>query len=480
MHVPIPPLFRQLLFAGLLLACGPASAAGQLDTTFGSGGRVVFDFHQQISFHDIAFALAPAPDGRLVLAGIAQSAYGNSIALLRLDARGRIDRSFGTEGSLVIHDPSTSPLYALGAAVQDDGRIVLAATRVLSGSVYQWWVLRVLADGSGLDPSFGSVGAVRIANHWARSIGLDIALQPDGRILALGTVFDGGIDQRMAVARLMPNGVFDSDFAGGSGFFEEVFDPGHTDVFAETLLRQTDGRILVAGRARKLTGDGDLDMALLRLLSNGTPDSGFGFMTLPGRTTVDFSAVGLRTNDRALALAYRAPFLDPGARRILVGGVAEPQSGGLSKPVLAALNYDGSLATGFGSGGRLQLSVGSFNDYDIGVHALALERLDPLSLETADHILIGGTQAAPTGLGCFAWRVDFSGAPDGNFNGGAVRHLHASPGSSDTCFAGIRRGDRFLLAGANHAFQSMSGLDFLAFAVLAGNQVFRDGFEGTY
>ena len=75
------------------------AAAGEFDPGFGTGGKVITDFYD----HDLAFALALQPDGKIVLAGTASrapSGTGSDFALARYNSNGTLDGSFGVEGKV--------------------------------------------------------------------------------------------------------------------------------------------------------------------------------------------------------------------------------------------------------------------------------------------------------------------------------------------------------------------------------------------
>ena len=66
--------------------------AGQLDSTFGTGGIFATSFTQSGSTMDIAVAIQS--DGKIVLGG----STPNGAALLRLNTNGTLDTSFGSGG----------------------------------------------------------------------------------------------------------------------------------------------------------------------------------------------------------------------------------------------------------------------------------------------------------------------------------------------------------------------------------------------
>src|SRR5207247_383388 len=94
-------------------------ADGSVDLTFGSGGRVVTDFGGD----DTAFALAVQPDGKIVVAGVSTGGGTMDFALARYDSDGALDTSFGSGGRVVTDlggNGGNDEAFAL--VVQPDGR----------------------------------------------------------------------------------------------------------------------------------------------------------------------------------------------------------------------------------------------------------------------------------------------------------------------------------------------------------------------
>ncbi|MDQ2984348.1 MAG: delta-60 repeat domain-containing protein [Actinomycetota bacterium] len=80
----------------LVLGAGSAPAApGDLDPTFGPSGVGTVTTPIGASA-DQAFALARQPDGKLVAAGVSRGVNNNDFALVRYNADGTPDSSFGT------------------------------------------------------------------------------------------------------------------------------------------------------------------------------------------------------------------------------------------------------------------------------------------------------------------------------------------------------------------------------------------------
>ena len=110
---------------------------GDLDTTFGSGGKKTVNFGGT----DAAQAVLVQPNGRVVAAGGGGPASSFCVVRLR-SANGTLDPTFGSGGKRVI-DFGTDDESVYGAALQPDGKIVLAGDSRLQPAV-----VRLKANGT--------------------------------------------------------------------------------------------------------------------------------------------------------------------------------------------------------------------------------------------------------------------------------------------------------------------------------------------
>jgi len=103
---------------------------GTLDGSFGAGGKVITDF---TGSSDAAMAVAIRSDGKIVAAG--QSFVGSSFdfAVARYNSNGTLDPSFGTNGK-VTADFNGFNEQAFSVAVQPDGKTVLAGVANNNGN----------------------------------------------------------------------------------------------------------------------------------------------------------------------------------------------------------------------------------------------------------------------------------------------------------------------------------------------------------
>ena len=299
-------------------------ADGSLDTGFGDGGKVVTDLSPG---EDVVFGLVVQPDGRIVAAGTAGFAM---FALIRYEADGSLDTTFGTDG-IVTTDLTPRGDYAYGLAMQPDGKLVLAGDAGAGGSRGRFAVARYESDGS-LDTSFGGDGTVTTNITRYPDDGLALALESDGRIVVAGGAGFGGPNERWALVRYDTDGSLDSSF-GTDGTVLTDFSPAPDVPFG--LAIQPDGRIVTAGAAR--LGRPNTVWALARYETDGSLDATFGG---DGTVTTDFT----RGDDDAYSVALQAD----GAI------VAAGQSGG-ANPRFAIARYepDGELDPTFGDDGKL-------------------------------------------------------------------------------------------------------------------------------
>jgi uncharacterized delta-60 repeat protein len=135
--------------------------------------------------------------------------------------------------------------------LQPDGKIVVAGF-VYDGTHYRFAVVRYTSAGA-LDSTFAGNGKAVTNLGIGEDAAHAIALQPDGKIVVAG----GGGDD-FGVVRYTTAGALDTTFGGGTGWVET--DLGASDQ-AEAEAIQSDGKIVLAG----FSGDSTrLNFALAR------------------------------------------------------------------------------------------------------------------------------------------------------------------------------------------------------------------------
>jgi uncharacterized delta-60 repeat protein len=217
------------------------------------------------------------PDGGIVLMGAitdpSNPGTQNNIAYAhRYSATGSPDTGFA--GSGAIQSSILAGPLSKGLAVQSDGKILIAGHKDVSPQprFTDFAIARYNSNGTA-DSSFGTAGIVTstiVAAGLTAGINnkaFDLSIQPDGKIIAVGT--SNGLP---AVARFLSSGAPDLTF----GFFGTYLADGISGLTAgaaNTVELKADGKIMLAGNA---TFNGKNGAALIRLNTNGTPDSSFG------------------------------------------------------------------------------------------------------------------------------------------------------------------------------------------------------------
>jgi uncharacterized delta-60 repeat protein len=148
---------------------------GSLDTSFGGTGIVITPVSNS---NDSAYSVAIQADGKIIVIGNG----GGNWTVVRYNPNGSLDTSFGGTG-IVITVLSAFENYAYSVAVQLDGKIVVVGTSDNPGT-YDFAVVRYNADGS-LDASFGNGGIV-FTQTGGSSAAYSVAIRADGKIVAAG------------------------------------------------------------------------------------------------------------------------------------------------------------------------------------------------------------------------------------------------------------------------------------------------------
>ncbi len=292
------------------------AAPSDIDTTFGTDG-IASEFAGCGGSCTFPNDVAILADGRLVEVGVVNTESEQFFGI------GAAADVFSADGAWESYVFGASRLdlnaYRAIAPAPDGGAVVAGyAQRCLDGadpcenlSTSFFMISKALADGSP-DTSFDHDGVVVTWMAPGGGYANGVALQPDGKIVAVGPVTDAAGNPSIAAVRYLPNGARDPSF-GTDG---RVVLPGGT---ANDVEVADDGTVVIAGNASP-TG-----FLVVRLLEDGSPDPSFGdgdgiVTGLTGRTA--------GANDVALA---------PGGK-IVVGGMVEKDD-----PVLGTVRGFGVL-----------------------------------------------------------------------------------------------------------------------------------------
>ena len=240
---------------------------GTLDSTFGTGGKVVANVRLDDSE---ANAVLIQPDGRIVAAGRGTSSSPTNInfALARFNPNGSFDTTFGTGGTVVTDMGGFD--IANDLALQLDGKLIAAGFKGNVAERDNYALARYNPDGS-LDDTFGSGGKVETDFFLADDRGRSVALQADGKILVAGGVRPeiGGERHFFGIARYKTDGTLDGDF-NSTGKVTTDF-AQYSPTFAENfaVVVQPDNKIISVGWMNH-------GFALARYNPGGSLDGTFG------------------------------------------------------------------------------------------------------------------------------------------------------------------------------------------------------------
>ncbi|CAM5301030.1 Calx-beta domain-containing protein [Thauera mechernichensis] len=224
--------------------------------------------------------------------------------------------------------------FGYSVALQPDGKIVVAG-QSWNGTSYDLALVRYNENGS-LDSSFNGSGKVTKNSGELYDSRASVAVQADGKVLIGGTSWDGE-RKYFTVVRYNADGSLDSGF-GEDGQVQTAF--GYM-AYGHSMALQADGKILLAGVAGGARIDDDVDFALVRYNSDGSPDLSFNG---DGKVLTD---LGAGSEDWGSSVTVQPD------GKILVAGDTD------RGPALVRYNADGSLDTAFSDDGIATATSGS-------------------------------------------------------------------------------------------------------------------------
>lgn len=207
---------------------------GSLDTSF------VPPFIFIDTSSSFALALALQSDGKVLLGGSFINGAGNRSGVIRLNADGSLDNSFNSGSGL---GGNFFDIAIRAIAVAPDGKIYVGGKFTTYDGINRGSFVRLNSDGT-VDNTFTMQAA-------ATSLVLDIQVQPDGKVLAAGSVLQAGSNFTGQITRFNPNNTVDATFNYGST----------TGNLIRAFALQRNGKIVVAefGRVLRVNENGSLD-----------------------------------------------------------------------------------------------------------------------------------------------------------------------------------------------------------------------------
>ena len=242
---------------------------GSLDYTFATNGIYKYDGALSNTPTKFLFNMAQDKVGNIFAAGESSNAQGEYKGfMIKTNINGTLDNTFGTNGIVEIGDDNADDaVYFSNLKVQADGKIVVLKSVELADNSLIGRLIRFQANGKE-DPTFGTAGAVTI--NIGTGLGVlpnDLILQSDGKI----TVNVLGIDMKTAVfdnitARYDKNGKIDNTF-GIQSLVKVSSDT--IDYSGANMLMQSDGKVIVSVNGANFKTD-QANRTTFRLLNPGT------------------------------------------------------------------------------------------------------------------------------------------------------------------------------------------------------------------
>ena len=263
--------------------------------------------------------------------------------------RGDLDTSWGNGGIATTAFPAAEFATTRDSIVQADGKVIVVGT-VGDNDYSTFAIARFTTDGN-LDPTFSGDGMIQVGFMQEHASARSVAIDSQGRLLIAGVTSPAleldGPDTRLALVRLLPNGVPDPAFG----------DLGNGRVRISFAARVTDGRgVAIASGDRPVVvgtevSGGIPSMVLYRFTAAGQPDNAFdgnGHLAILS---------GTRTEGRKLAISSDVVYAT-GFREVALG---------VDQPVIAKILGSGTPDATFGASGVQPLALQGTSNYGVSI-----------------------------------------------------------------------------------------------------------------
>ena len=371
-------------------AHGVPGEAGTIDATWGGAGQVKTPIGLNGNADPLVVGTALQADRKLVVAASCEGAESNAslrnVCLVRYLPDGTLDASFGSGGILHQSWFASASDYAVAVLVQSDQKLIVVAN---CGS---FCYARLNSNGS-FDTTYGTSGTGIERPLNTSMTATHAEHHPDGRLSIVGHCTNG----RMCAMRINSDGIIDGSFGTlGRAFHDITAGPDS----AHHVVAERDGAITMAGRCNGLA-------CVVRLDGFGALDTSFSLTgyKLAACGTTEFATKIRRQPDG----------------KYLIGGAVN--TAGVFSVCVTRLNADGTVDTGFASGGIYAANFSTNSSTQFG----------DIHLQPDGRIIVVGSCYGPTSV-C-ARRLNGDGSQDPSFanvNGGTLQFgggatLHSFP-----------------------------------------------------
>ncbi len=292
------------------------------DASFGNNGLLIVPLNSKPMQSSAAYDVALQSDGKIVLVGC----YANSLAVVRLNADGKLDTSFASGGRFIGTQigcllPALAlqpvPVVVNGLQIVDQMIVIASSARpAYKGKVAppSYNALLRLTSKGVVDTSFGTGGLVMTDYLGYGGKYNDLAVDAEGRLVAVGQANTGSLWSdccQLAVARYDIRGNLDLTFNNTGKLLRAVQDAW---VYGDAVAIQADGKIRVAGAIDPNDSTLYGRAAIWRFNADGTSDTNFGNLGV-----VDSNVVGTGGGASAFAQQMDGKFIVGGCRHAPTG-----------------------------------------------------------------------------------------------------------------------------------------------------------------
>ncbi len=257
-----------------------------------------------------------------------------------------------------------------------------------------------------------------------------VALQSDGKIVVAGENHNVNFGKsRFALARYNINGDLDASF-DADGMISVTVSSDQLEDVINSIIIQTDGKIVVAGYSGPLIGGSDF--ALARFNANGSLDTSFD---ADGIVLTDNPDGGQR--DEAFTVAQQSD------GKIVAAGRST------TRIFLARYNLNGSLDGSFDTDGRVITSAGTFS------------RASAVTIQTDGKIVTAGNGLGSNSTFDFSVvRYNINGSLDASFGTNGITLTNFDNSSNDQALAITKQRDGKLILAGQTGLPSSTVIDF--------------------